>query len=138
MGRPEAERKQEDLVVWSYRFSRVMFHSGAVAGWENHSNNLKTRGPGDTRIAKDEPLSRSLEGGGSVPAGAIVHGAGGSSGSSSGSGFTNTDVIRVDGYTRQNGTRVEGHYRTQGNSSGTDNFSSRGNVNRYTGERGYR
>jgi hypothetical protein len=46
--------------------------------------------------------------------------------------------VRVNGYYRDNGTYVSPHYRSSPNSSTYDNWSSRGNTNPYTGERGTR
>lgn len=43
----------------------------------------------------------------------------------------------VNGYSRKDGTYVEGHYRTSPNSNPYDNYSSKGNTNPYTGGRGY-
>ena len=43
----------------------------------------------------------------------------------------------VNGYTRRDGTYVTPHYRSDSNSSRFDNYSTRGNTNPYTGERGY-
>lgn len=43
----------------------------------------------------------------------------------------------VNGYTRRDGTYVQPHYRTSPNSTTLDNYSTRGNTNPYTGERGY-
>jgi hypothetical protein len=40
------------------------------------------------------------------------------------------------GYTKSNGTRVEGYHRTSPNSTKNDNYSTRGNVNPYTGVAG--
>jgi len=42
----------------------------------------------------------------------------------------------VDGYTKSNGTYVEGHYRSSPNSKRYDNYSSQGNSNPYTGSQG--
>lgn len=42
----------------------------------------------------------------------------------------------VQGYTRQDGTYVQPHYRSEPNSYRNDNYSSQGNTNPYTGERG--
>jgi hypothetical protein len=42
----------------------------------------------------------------------------------------------VTGYTRSNGTYVEGHYRTTSNYTRDDNWSTVGNVNPYTGTEG--
>lgn len=137
MGRPDSQRKSSDGMTWAYGFSHVVFRSGRVSGWENHGNNLKTSGEGDQRVVSDEPRSRPLEGGGSVPTGAIVHGVGGSRAAVS-SGSTNPDVIRINDYTRSDGTRVQGHYRTRGNGTARDNFGSSGNVNPFTREPGYR
>lgn len=44
----------------------------------------------------------------------------------------------VDGYTRSDGTYVQGHYRSSLNDTVTDNFSTDGNVNPYTGVEGSR
>ncbi|MCS3902210.1 hypothetical protein J2T55_000202 [Methylohalomonas lacus] len=44
----------------------------------------------------------------------------------------------VEGYTRDDGTRVEGHYRTEPNEFKFDNYSAEGNTNPYTGEPGYK
>lgn len=42
----------------------------------------------------------------------------------------------VSGYTRSDGTYVEPHYRSSPNSVQTDNYSTRGNSNPYTGQQG--
>lgn len=42
----------------------------------------------------------------------------------------------VRGYTKSNGTYVEGHYRSDANSQRSDNYSSKGNTNPYTGQQG--
>lgn len=42
----------------------------------------------------------------------------------------------VRGYTRKDGTYVAPHVRTAPNSTRTDNWSTRGNVNPYTGREG--
>lgn len=38
---------------------------------------------------------------------------------------------------RNDGTYVEGHYRSTPNNTAYDNYSARGNSNPYTGQRGY-
>jgi len=43
----------------------------------------------------------------------------------------------VSGYTRKDGTYVQPHYRSDPNSSKFDNYSTKGNTNPYTGEKGY-
>jgi hypothetical protein len=43
----------------------------------------------------------------------------------------------VDGYTRRDGIYVPGHYKTDQNSTKIDNYSTKGNVNPYTAEKGY-
>lgn len=50
-----------------------------------------------------------------------------------GSAFADTFV---NGYYRQNGTYVQPHYRSSPNNSVYDNYSTRGNVNPYTGRAG--
>jgi len=42
----------------------------------------------------------------------------------------------VSGYYRSNGTYVQGYNRSNSNSTVTDNYSYKGNVNPYTGETG--
>lgn len=44
----------------------------------------------------------------------------------------------VNPYVRSDGTFVQGHMRSDANDSKYDNYSSSGNTNPYTGERGYR
>lgn len=43
----------------------------------------------------------------------------------------------VNGYTKKDGTYVQGHYKTTPNSNMFDNFSTKGNINPYTGKSGY-
>ena len=42
----------------------------------------------------------------------------------------------VNGYTRRDGTYVQGHYRSSPNYTRMDNYSTRGNYNPYTGKTG--
>lgn len=42
----------------------------------------------------------------------------------------------VRGHYRKDGTYVNGHYRSQPNWTKTDNYSTKGNRNPYTGKRG--
>ena len=42
----------------------------------------------------------------------------------------------VDGYTRKDGTYVQPHYRSAPDTNRYNNYSTRGNVNPYTGEEG--
>jgi hypothetical protein len=44
----------------------------------------------------------------------------------------------VKGYYKKNGTYVEPHYRSSPNSTTNDNYSTKGNVNPYTGKEGTR
>ena len=44
--------------------------------------------------------------------------------------------VHVDGYTKKDGTYVAPHYRSSPNSTKADNYSTRGNVNPYTGKVG--
>lgn len=45
--------------------------------------------------------------------------------------------VRVGGYYRSSGTYVMPHYRTSSNYIRSDNWSSSGNYNPYTGKKGY-
>lgn len=42
----------------------------------------------------------------------------------------------VDGYVKKDGTYVQPHYRSEKNDTKADNWSSKPNVNPYTGEKG--
>ncbi len=45
-------------------------------------------------------------------------------------------ATRVKGYTKKNGTHVAPHQRSDKNSTKSDNWSTKGNVNPYTGKKG--
>ncbi|NRT88092.1 hypothetical protein [Clostridium beijerinckii] len=44
----------------------------------------------------------------------------------------------VSGYYRKNGTYVNGHYRTKKDSTTSNNYSHKGNINPHNGKRGYK
>lgn len=44
--------------------------------------------------------------------------------------------VWVEGYYKADGTYVQGHYRSDPNSTTSDNYSTRGNQNPYTGQPG--
>lgn len=44
--------------------------------------------------------------------------------------------VYVNGYTKSNGTYVAPHMRSSPNSTTADNYSTKGNINPYTGETG--
>ena len=48
----------------------------------------------------------------------------------------NTNVVYQQGYTRSNGTYVQGHYKTKPNNTNWDNFSTVRNININTGKIG--
>ena len=60
------------------------------------------------------------------------------SGSSYGSRTTSSSTRYQNGYFRSNGTYVRGHYKTSSNNTNHDNFSTKGNVNTFTGSVGTR
>ncbi len=43
---------------------------------------------------------------------------------------------QVKGYTKKDGTVVQPHQRTNGNKTETDNYSTKGNSNPYSGKKG--
>jgi hypothetical protein len=45
-------------------------------------------------------------------------------------------TVYVKGYTKSNGSYIQGHYKTSPNSSKVDNYSTQGNYNPYTGSYG--
>jgi murein L,D-transpeptidase YcbB/YkuD len=52
-------------------------------------------------------------------------------------GQTNSKHVKVKGYYKKDGAYVQPHYRTAPNSTNIDNFSTKPNVNPYTGKKGY-
>lgn len=54
------------------------------------------------------------------------------------SGGATGNPVWVETYTTRNGTTVQGHYRTAGDSTTANNYSTRGNVNPFTGRPGTR
>lgn len=60
----------------------------------------------------------------------------GGSGGSHSSYYSSSGEHSVSGYTRSNGTYVAGHQQTNPNGTKYDNWSSKGNVNPYTGKPG--
>jgi len=48
----------------------------------------------------------------------------------------NSSSTYVDGYYKSNGTYVSGYYRTTPNNTNTDNYTTKPNVNPYTGKNG--
>lgn len=51
---------------------------------------------------------------------------------------TNSSDNYQSGYYKSNGTYVEGHYKTAPNTTNTDNYSTQGNTNPYSGTSGTR
>ena len=49
----------------------------------------------------------------------------------------NPSSTYVSGYTKSDGTFVSGHYKTTPNNTNRDNYSTKPNVNPYTGSNGY-
>lgn len=49
----------------------------------------------------------------------------------------NPSSTYVSGYTKSDGTYVSGHYKTTPNSTNRDNYTTKPNVNPYTGSKGY-
>lgn len=45
-------------------------------------------------------------------------------------------AVHVKGYYRSNGTYVQPHYRSSPNGTVLDNYSTKGNINPYTGKEG--
>ncbi|MCX6718474.1 MAG: hypothetical protein NTY81_02635 [Candidatus Staskawiczbacteria bacterium] len=53
------------------------------------------------------------------------------------SGFADARIARVRGYVRKStGTYVMPHYKTTPNKTKFDNFSTKGNINPFTGKKG--
>src|SRR5690242_15330694 len=60
----------------------------------------------------------------------------GSSGHSSGSSRSSSGVVSVRGYTKSNGTYVAPHHRSAPDGDFSNNWSTNGNVNPFTGKPG--
>ncbi|MDH7797499.1 MULTISPECIES: hypothetical protein [unclassified Beijerinckia] len=57
---------------------------------------------------------------------------------SNGGGFGSPGSHYVQPHTNSNGSQTQGHYQTNPNNTQRDNWSSQGNTNPYTGQRGTR
>ena len=57
-------------------------------------------------------------------------------GQTGGSYYGTRTPTHVNGYTKRNGTYIQPHYRTPPNNTKLDNWSTKGNVNPYTGKAG--
>lgn len=53
-------------------------------------------------------------------------------------GTAKAEAARTRGYFKNSGTDVKPYYRSSPNSYKWDNYSSKGNINPYTGKRGYK
>ena len=51
-------------------------------------------------------------------------------------GVTLINADYVKGYTKSNGTYVKGYYRSSPNYTKSDNYTTKGNINPYTGKKG--
>src|SRR5215469_10621373 len=74
-----------------------------------------------------------------TPLQGFAHGGGHSSSGSghlTGTGHVNASSHHTNGYYRHNGTDVHPYHATNSNSTGTDNYSTKGNVNPWTGQPG--
>ena len=139
MGQPDNVRTKSggEIEIWNYRFSTVAFRGGKVTGWEDHSNVLKSRGSGDTRLAESDEKAHGGQSD-SVSVSPELAARMGARTTPPPSGATNPSVQYVEGHQRSNGSAVQGYYRTTGDASRTNNFSSSGNVNPFTRKRGSR
>lgn len=52
------------------------------------------------------------------------------------SSFKSTHTVKVKGYTKKSGKYVAPHYRTAPDKKKSNNWSTKGNVNPYTGKKG--
>jgi len=74
----------------------------------------------------------SLSGGTSV----YARGYSGGQGTSYSLSHSNSRSVYVHGYTKKNGTYVAPHHRSAPNHTKSDNWSTKGNINPYTGKVG--
>jgi hypothetical protein len=140
MGHPEiTQSKAGGLVVWNYKFSTVTFKNGRVVHWNNVSKNLRFAGEGETgeNIASSESNSAG-DGSASLMSPEMAGSISSRSVPPIQSGQTSSSVQTVQGYQRADGVTVPTYVRTRADSSSSNNYSSGGNVNAYTGKRGSR
>lgn len=52
--------------------------------------------------------------------------------------YTNSSIVKVNSYTKRNGTQVQGYTKTSPNKTNWDNYSTKPNNNVYTGSKGYK
>ncbi len=123
MGAPDATLTRADgREVWNYKFSSVIFRGDRVAQWNDPSHVLRTEGPGETGEglasleSKDGPTSYS-----SFPGMVLV----GPAATAREQRQINPNTVEVSSYTRNDGTQVAGHIRTQGNATRSDNIRGR-------------
>jgi hypothetical protein len=140
MGSPEiTQDRAADVTIWNYKFSTITFRKGRVESWNNASKNLRCAGKGEEEeeLAEHSLPSKHPEGeavnlspelassiNGSVP--------------STRPGQTSSSTQKVQGYQKADGSVVSGYIRTTADSSRSNNYSTRGNVNPYTSKRGNR
>jgi len=48
-----------------------------------------------------------------------------------------TPYLYIDGYTKKDGTYIKGYYRSLPDKNKLNNWSSKGNINPFTGKKGY-
>ena len=140
MGTPTRVQKYEysGREIWSYDFSTVTFAGGRVYEWNNFSGNLKVAYP-HASPAQQHQSAGSLDPAVSARAGvdstvSTVRATPSYYNTSSSS----TPYQSVRGYVRRDGTYVQPHHRTRSDSTSSNNWSSSGNVNPFTGKRGYK
>ncbi|GAB6127224.1 hypothetical protein [Humidesulfovibrio idahonensis] len=82
------------------------------------------------------PLSVEARGGGGHSGGSRSSGGHSYKASTGTTSKSNRSAVAVRGYTKKNGTYVKPHMRSAPNGSKADNWSTKGNVNPYTGKVG--
>jgi outer membrane protein assembly factor BamE (lipoprotein component of BamABCDE complex) len=151
MGTPDSVQDYGIRQVWTYYFSSVTFQNGAVSEWSNTNHNLKVRVPGASdgpSVSTSSVMANRATTSAPVSSSDYIQARGGSytsvptyyypRNSASSSGYGSTPYHSVSPYIRRNGTFVGGHYRTNSDGSFYNNWSSSGNVNPFTGKRGYK
>jgi len=146
MGTPDnvSDYSFSNMQVWRYGSSSITFRNGGVTEWSNYGRNLKVRAPGAPDIPPStSPASSTIPPSSSTGSATAPRAYGTTTRSyytpsRSYSGSGNSSYGYVSPHVRRDGTFVEGHYRTTKDSSFNNNWSSSGNVNPFTGKKGYR
>jgi|GEM_PF-1668082 len=133
--------------TWYYgnpAISYVSFTNGRVEGWSDNQGIFPLRYAATTTAQNPPPQTAAVTSTSPAPVATSSVGATTYSAPVSTSGYggygtgSSTSSTYVHGYYRSNGTYVAPYYRSSANGTKLDNWSTKGNINPYTGKIGHR